>query len=938
MIAFFRVSPLRLALIYIALGVLVLGLFAIPLWYVWRENYWTLRMYVEADDVRALQNIFEREGAAGLAAAIEKRVPTLPRDQIIFLADPSKAPVAGNLAAWPKAVPDAPGMSGLVIERGGSSLRVVVSHVKLPGGYHLLMGGESARFRSLTDLFWYGIVGATAVVLILGAVVGWMFRRALLFEIQEIGHTAAAIAEGDLSSRVAVRGGSSELDALAQTVNGMLEQLAKKNAELGSEIAVRREAEQALHQAHENLEAVVAQRTAQLARTNESLRLSEAYLAEAQRLSMTGSFGWKVASGELVWSDETYKQLELDRGTKPALDAVFRLVHPDDRAFVQRLLERAARTGEPLDFEHRLMLDDGTVKHVHVRARAAGDAESLEYVGAVTDVTALRHSQRALETAFREVQAVKEEFRLAVDSIPGLVWSALPDGHVDFLNQRWREYTGLSVEQASGWGWQVAIFPEDLPLLQMIWRSVLESGAPGEAEARVRRADGAYRWFLFRAIPLRDGAGRLVKWYGQTTDIEDRKRAETLLSAEKRTLEALAAGRALPEILDDLCLAIDRHTPGTMTTILLMDLDGRRLWPTAGSRVPSGWTQTITPLEIAPAVGSCGTAGFLKQPVITSDIATDPSWDGYQEIALSYGLRAAWSLPLIGANSDVLGTFAMYFTAPRSPSDSDVELIKGAGHIALIAIERRRADEALQQAQAELAHVARVATLGELTASIAHEINQPLGAVVNNAGACLRWLAANNLEDARESAKLVIADGHRASEIIRRIRALATKAPPRRDWLDINEVIREVVALAQSESHRHGVAVQTQLLDGARELPYIVADRIQLQQVVLNLIKNAIEAMSGAGEGPRQLSIRSATDGQQRILVAVRDSGPGLDPKNVDRVFDAFFTTKPDGLGIGLAICRSIIEAHGGRLWATANEGRGATFQFVLPIDEARAR
>src|SRR5256885_5777090 len=306
MIRFFRVSPLRLALVYIALGVLVLGLFAIPLWYVWRVNYWTLRTYVQANAVQQLLDVFEREGAQGLAAAIDARIATLPRDEVMLLTDASKARVAGNLGTWPSAMPDSPGISGLVIERDGASLRVVVSYLRLPGGYHLLVGRESARFQSLVDLFWYGIVGATGIVLVLGAVVGWMVRRALLFEMREISRAASAVVEGDLSSRVAVRGGSNELDALASSVNGMLEQLAKKNAELGNEIAVRREAEQALQRAHENLEAVVAQRTAQLARTNESLRRSEAYLAAAQRLSLTGSFGWNVESGELVWSDETY--------------------------------------------------------------------------------------------------------------------------------------------------------------------------------------------------------------------------------------------------------------------------------------------------------------------------------------------------------------------------------------------------------------------------------------------------------------------------------------------------------------------------------------------------------------------------------------------------------------------------------------------------------
>jgi signal transduction histidine kinase len=248
-----------------------------------------------------------------------------------------------------------------------------------------------------------------------------------------------------------------------------------------------------------------------------------------------------------------------------------------------------------------------------------------------------------------------------------------------------------------------------------------------------------------------------------------------------------------------------------------------------------------------------------------------------------------------------------------------------------------------------LAHVTRVTTLGELIASIAHEINQPLAAVVNNASACLRWLAAQNLEEAPQSASLVIADGHRAGEIISRIRALAKKAPPQKNWLDLNETIGEVIAIARGEMRRNRISVQTQL---ANNLPLIPGDRIQLQQVILNLLINAIEAMSGAGEGPRELWVSSEkvielptrgprtleTDESEEdsiedkalaeaqgthVLIAVRDSGPGLDPQRLNRLFDAFYTTKPQGLGMGLAISRSIIEAHGGRLWAKANAPRG---------------
>jgi C4-dicarboxylate-specific signal transduction histidine kinase len=252
--------------------------------------------------------------------------------------------------------------------------------------------------------------------------------------------------------------------------------------------------------------------------------------------------------------------------------------------------------------------------------------------------------------------------------------------------------------------------------------------------------------------------------------------------------------------------------------------------------------------------------------------------------------------------------------------------------------ERKRAEEALHKAQAELAHVTRVATLGEMTASIAHEINQPLAAVVNNASACLRWLAGQppNLEEARQSAALVIADGHRAGEIISRIRALVKKAPPRKDWLDINETILEVIALARSEVQGNRVALQIQLSD---ELPLVLGDRIQLQQVILNLVMNGIEAMSAVTDRSRDLLIRSCQYESDKVLVEVQDSGIGLESESLDHLFTAFFTTKPKGMGMGLAISRSIIEAHGGRLWASPNDGPGATFQFTLPIgSEKEAR
>jgi PAS domain S-box-containing protein len=244
--------------------------------------------------------------------------------------------------------------------------------------------------------------------------------------------------------------------------------------------------------------------------------------------------------------------------------------------------------------------------------------------------------------------------------------------------------------------------------------------------------------------------------------------------------------------------------------------------------------------------------------------------------------------------------------------------------------ERKRAEEALRAVQMQLAHANRVATMGQLTASIAHEVNQPIAATVTNAEAALRWLGHRppDLDEVRQAVARIVNDGHRAGEVIGRIRALINKAPPLKDRLNINEAIREVIELTRGETVKNDVSVRTDLADG---LPLIHGDRVQLQQVLLNLIINAVEAMTDVSKGARELLIRTGEAEAGYVLVAVRDSGPGLDPKRVDRLFETFYTTKASGMGMGLAICRSIIEAHGGRLWACTNEPRGAVFQFTLP-------
>ena len=243
--------------------------------------------------------------------------------------------------------------------------------------------------------------------------------------------------------------------------------------------------------------------------------------------------------------------------------------------------------------------------------------------------------------------------------------------------------------------------------------------------------------------------------------------------------------------------------------------------------------------------------------------------------------------------------------------------------------ELRQANETLRERDAELTHVTRVMTLGEFTASIAHEVNQPLAAIVTNGNACLRWLggATPNLDEARQAVQRIIKDSYRASEVIARVRALVKKTPPRNDLVDLNEVIVEVLALAQSEARRKHVSLTRQLKD---DLPRVRGDRVQLQQVILNLIINGLEAIAKNQGGARELSVSSDVNQENNVIVAVKDSGEGLDAANLERVFDAFYTTKPEGMGMGLAISRTIIESHGGRLWATPNSPKGAVFQFTL--------
>jgi PAS domain S-box-containing protein len=777
-------------------------------------------------------------------------------------------------------------------------------------------------------------------------------------------------------------------------------------------------------------------------RLTHELRRREAFLAEAQKLSRTGSFGWRVSTGEITWSEETFRIFQYDRTTTPTVELILERVHPEDAASVKQTIQRAAEDGKDFEHEYRLAMPDGSVTYVHVVAHVSRDESGgTEFIGAVMDVTAARQEEGSI--------------RRIIDTIPAYAWTLTPDGSVDFINHRFVEFTGRSIDDLLGWGWGSTHHPDDLPREVGLWRAALAAGEAMEIEVRVRRWDGEYRWLLVRNVPLRDEQGHIVKWYGTAIEIEDRKRAEVLLAGEKHLLEMIARGKSRALILEGACLLVEELASGCLSSILLLDSHAKCLRHGAAPSLPVAYTAAIDGGAIGPSAGSCGTAAYRAEPVIVSDIASDPLWANYRDLALAHGLRACWSTPILSSAGEVLGTFATYYREPRSPSPQEHTVIERISQLASIVVERTQAEEklrqseayvfevqrlshtgsmhwkvaseelswsdeacrifeydlttiprpelvrqrihpndrafvqqtedrhrkggsvdvdfeyrllmpdgrvkylhaiahplhdssgnrevvaavmdvtaikqgeeALRQAQADLAHVSRVTTMGEMTASLAHEVSQPIAAAVTNANACLRWLAGDipNLEEARAAATRIVRDGTRVAEIISRLRLLFSKGAPQRELVDVNEVIREMIFLLRREAMRYSLSVRTEL---AADLPQVMGDRVQLQQVIMNLIINSFDAMKDM-DATRELAIKSRRAENQQLLVSVSDTGVGLPPQR-DQIFNAFFSTKLHGIGMGLSISRSIVESHGGRLWAADNTPRGASFCLTLP-------
>ena len=427
------------------------------------------------------------------------------------------------------------------------------------------------------------------------------------------------------------------------------------------------------------------------------LRRREAYAAEAQRLSHTGSFGWRIATGEIVWSDETFRIFQYDPSLTPTLELVLQRCHPDDVAYVRRAIERASLGGDVFDLEHRLLMPDGSVRHLHVVANAfRDDAGELEYVGAVMDVSEQHRANAALHTANEELSRTEDHLRLVIDTIPSMVWSARPDGIMDFQSASWHAYHGRSLDELESGGWLSILHPDELGNGE-IWANAVATGEPYEIELRIKGPNGEYRWFLSRAVALRDPHGRIVKWYGTVTDIDDRKRAEMLLAGEKRVLEMIARGDALAPVLEALCRLVEDLASGALASILLYDAKTGTLRHGAAPSLPASYLQAIDGASIGPAAGSCGTAAYRAEPVVVDDIATDPLWADYRDLALAHDLRACWSTPILSPQGTVLGTFAIYHRTPRAPAPPAQKVVAQVTHLASIALERDRAEAALRE-------------------------------------------------------------------------------------------------------------------------------------------------------------------------------------------------------------------------------------------------
>jgi len=772
------------------------------------------------------------------------------------------------------------------------------------------------------------------------------------------------------------------------------------------------------------LEMQVAERTKGLAAANEKLKKSEVALHKAldeikkseaklhQVIDAIPTLAWcNLPDGPNEFLNKgwhEYTGLSPEESYGWGWQVAF---HPEDLPPLMEKWRKMLVSGESDEIEARLRRHDGVYRWFLIRAQAFRDESGkiVRWYGTSTDIEDRKRAEEALRATERNLAAI-------INTIPTTAWTARPDGYCDFLNQVWLDYVGMTAERAQGWGWADAIHPDDRKKLVEEWRSSLASGKPVDTEARIRRFDGPYRWFLIRANPLRDESGNILKWYGTCLDIEDRKKAEDALQSSERNLSLTINtiptliqvsrpdgsvisvnqavldyhGVTLPDVQnegfrnrfyhpDDVKRlsqtrkdALKLPQPfeyeqramgrdGVYRWFLvrynpLLDDQGRieRWYATAFDVEDRKRAEALVEqayLRLAEAQRLSKTGSF-----ITDLLADNHDWseEAFRIFEFDPATKVTVQMIRDMVHPEDLPTFDAVIARGMTGTDVDfvfrivtsrgaVKHIRGMarvmtqveGHPLFIGAlqdvtESKVAEEALDRARSELAHVARVTTLSALTASIAHEINQPLSGIITNASTCLRMLNGDppNLEGARETVRRTLRDGNRVSDVITRLRALFSKREFTLEPLDLNDATQEVIALSLSDLQRNRVVLRSEL---AKDIPPVIGDRIQLQQVTLNLLRNASDAMVSIEDRPRELLIRTRREREGRVCLSVQDAGIGINPQDLERLFEAFYTTKSAGMGIGLSVSRSIIERHHGRLWAEPNDGPGVTFSFSIP-------
>ena len=642
-------------------------------------------------------------------------------------------------------------------------------------------------------------------------------------------------------------------------------------------------------------------------RAEEALRASEAALRGNQRrlehiINAVPGLVWSAdADGAITFLSQQYLDYIGQSSASALAGGWLDAIHPEDAKELLGAWTQAMAQGQASEHEARLRRADGRYRWMLFRASPSYDdaGQLTEWFGVNIDVEDRKDARDAIRASEAALRENERRLQQIVSSIPGLIWLSDAHGATTFWSQQYLDYADAKLDDVLGYGFVDYIHPDDRGPTMEAWAAIITAGSPGEAELRLRRADGVYRWYLVRACPFFDEEGNLTQWFGVNIDIEDRKGAQDALQASEAALRE--SERQLQQIVSSipgLTWRSDAEGNITYWSQRFLDYAGS----TPEKIVGYGFMDYIHPddrdrvMEVWTGLLQSGTPGESETRIRRSD-----------------GVYR-WFLWRANPFFDSAGNLTQWFGI-----NVDIE-------------NRKRAEENLRQSQNELAHVTRMTTMGELAVSIAHEVNQPLMAVVTNAGACLRWLNGDppDLAMARQAAERIVRDGHRAGDIITSLRNLARKSAPRLDRVLLDQVIPVVLDLLQGEFRRHGVVAKAQLGDFSIA---IRGDSTQLQQVVLNLVMNAIEAMAGSAASPRRLTVRAEIlEGD--ALVTVTDTGPGLGTADPDRLFEAFFSTKTEGIGMGLSICRSIIEAHGGRIWACKNATRGSVFSFTLPLAE----